>query len=240
MPKVSILALKPKNFTEKVLSGVLKNFPHMLFITDRQYNVVYSNRSVPKNSKLYKFLGWSSPLNLSKINDVFHGVSNAEHQVCKSVDLYYKISAAKCHMQRNDFMVVLTVEDITRKIQLKLGLRKQKAMLEAERGAFNKSFAIVEADLNGIITFVNDKYCRVTGYSKKELVGSTTKVLNSGHHSKVFFQNLWSTILSGKVWSGRIRNKNKRNKLYWADIIISPVLRNRKPIKFIGIVVGVK
>ncbi len=84
--------------------------------------------------------------------------------------------------------------------------------------------SVVITDAGGAIEYVNPKYTEVTGYKLDEIVGSDPGVLKSGYHSKVFYNNLWETILSGKDWHGEFRNKKKNGELLWESAIISPII----------------
>ncbi len=78
-------------------------------------------------------------------------------------------------------------------------------------------------DNKGTIIYVNDKFCDVSGYSRKELIGNTHSLINSNYHSKDFFKDMWITIKNGTLWSGEIRNKTKDNNYYWVDTVIVPI-----------------
>jgi PAS domain S-box-containing protein len=82
---------------------------------------------------------------------------------------------------------------------------------------------ISETDLNGTIGFVNEQFCKISGYSKSELLGETHKMIQSGVHSKEFYLNMWSLIKSGQIWSGEICNRKKSGEEYWLQAIILPV-----------------
>lgn len=95
---------------------------------------------------------------------------------------------------------------------------------------------IVFTDLEGRILFVNDAFKTVTGYSSEEVLGKKPSVLNSGYHSNSFYENLWNTIDSGKVWTGEFYNKRKDGSFFWEKSTISPVLDGEgKPRFFIAV-----
>lgn len=88
--------------------------------------------------------------------------------------------------------------------------------------AVDSSAIVAVTDLKGKIVFANDNFCQISGYSKDELIGKDHRILNSGFHSKEFFKEMWSSILSGKVWKGELRNKKKNGSYYWLQTTISP------------------
>ncbi|MES2592594.1 MAG: PAS domain S-box protein [Bacteroidota bacterium] len=102
--------------------------------------------------------------------------------------------------------------------------------------ALEVSTIVSVTDKNGIIQDVNDNFCIVTKYSKDEIIGKDHRVLNSGYHSKEFMKKLWSTISSGNVWKGEVKNKAKDGTFYWVETTIVPFLDNNgKPYKYLAI-----
>ncbi len=79
------------------------------------------------------------------------------------------------------------------------------------------------ADVNGKIKYANAKLSELSGYSQEELLDKTHRVLGSMHHDKIFFNDLWTTISSGEIWRGEIKNQSKNGQFYWADSNIVPI-----------------
>lgn len=98
------------------------------------------------------------------------------------------------------------------------------AVLAAYQRALDTYSIVSITDRRGYITFINPMFCEISGYGHDELIGATHALLNSGHHKKGFFAEMWRTIASGKTWTGEICNRAKNGSTYWVDTVIIPLL----------------
>lgn len=113
---------------------------------------------------------------------------------------------------------------------------KTRTDLQNFKYALDESAVVVITNPQGVITYVNNRFCILSEYSRKELIGKTHRVVNSGTHPKSFFVNMWETIQSGQVWRGVIRNKSKSGNFYWVHTTIVPFIgSDGKPFQYISI-----
>ncbi len=103
-------------------------------------------------------------------------------------------------------------------------------LLHVYQQAIDRNIICSITDSKGVIIYVNQKYCEVSKFSKKELIGHDHRMLSSGFHTKEFFKNMWDTIKSGNIWQGEVKNKAKDGTFFWLDNTIFPVFDERKNI----------
>ncbi|MGD8707252.1 MAG: ATP-binding protein [Nitrosopumilaceae archaeon] len=119
-------------------------------------------------------------------------------------------------------------------------IKKQQEDLSNFKEALDKSANVLITDTAGSIIYVNDDFCKVSKFSREELLGQNPRIVNSYYHDKQFFKEMWETISDGKTWKGDIKNKAKDGSYYWSKATISPLLGDDgKPEQYIAILTDI-
>lgn len=147
-----------------------------------------------------------------------------ESFMVKPVSANHLVGAVKAKAEKSRWNYRLTDD-------LKLAVRESEYQVITS----NKHNIMSSADVAGRIISVNDKFCEISGYNKKELIGQNHRLLKSDYHPESFYKDIWNTIASGEVWHGTICNLNKEGKEYWVDSTIVPFLDEKgKPYKYVS------
>jgi len=112
---------------------------------------------------------------------------------------------------------------------------KERDELDNFKNILDQSALVSITDKEGTITYVNQKFVDVSKYPREELIGQNHRILKSGYHSPEFFDGLWKTISSGKVWKADIKNRAKDGSFYWVKTVIVPFIgKDGKPEQYIA------
>jgi len=133
-------------------------------------------------------------------------------------------------------MLEKTFNELLEKVNMTLEeLRYKNKILEEHKKAIDKSTIVSKTDQKGIITYVNDKFCEISGYSRDELVGKNHNIVRSPNMPKEAFKELWETIKNKKTWSGIVENRAKNGSSYFVQATIIPILDdNDEIVEYIG------
>ncbi len=102
-------------------------------------------------------------------------------------------------------------------------------LFQQSRDLINQQFALDQhaivsiTDLQGTITYANQKFCQISGYETYELIGQNHRIVKSDEHDPVVFEDMWQTISRGEVWHGDIKNRKKDGSYYWVSATIVPL-----------------
>jgi len=120
--------------------------------------------------------------------------------------------------------------------EMMVTIKDSEDELDEQKHALNAHSIVAITDIGGNITYVNDKFVDISGYSKEELIGKNHRLLNSGDNTKEYWEAMYKVISSGKVWNDEVRNIKKDGVYYWVSTTIVPFLdESGKPKSYIAI-----
>jgi len=124
----------------------------------------------------------------------------------------------------NPLRSIGTVQDISYTKKVEIELKEALAFLKSHKLAIDESSIVSRTDKNGIITYVNHNFCKLSGYTKEEILGKAHNIVRHPQNPTTLFKDLWQTIRAKKVWQKTIKNVDKFGKTYWVETTILPIL----------------
>lgn len=129
-----------------------------------------------------------------------------------------------------------TIRSVYENIRTKKLLSEKESLLEQYKHIVDLSAYITITDKKGVIIYANDKFCLLSGYSQKELIGSSHNIVRHPDVPKIFFKKLWQHLLQKKVWQGIMKDRRKDGSTFYVDTTIAPILDQKGEIsEFISI-----
>lgn len=129
-----------------------------------------------------------------------------------------------------------TFRDVTQVQADQVRLQETVAELETFKRALDFHAQVSICDDEGIINYVNEQLCEVSGYSEEEFLGNTHRLINSGEHGPEFFSNMWKVLRGGDIWRGEIRNRRKDGSHYWVKSTLVPFFdESGQPTRYLAI-----
>ncbi len=186
----------------------------------------YETASIIKKDDQYKkipIIFLSANANKSSIQKGFE--YGGEDYITKPFDEMELLHRVKTH-----------VELFLAKEKLQAEVNDTKVLLEQYKRAVDASSLVSKTDKSGIITYVNDKFCEISQYSKEELIGKNHNIVRSPNVSKQIFKNMWDTIQSKQIWNGLIENRAKDGSSYFVEATVMPILNaNSEIVEYISL-----
>ncbi len=110
------------------------------------------------------------------------------------------------------------------------------SFLNSYKRAIDHANIVSKTDTRGIITYVNDTFCQISGYTREELIGKPHNIVRHPQMPKEVFKQMWEQIRQGKIWQGRVKNRTKSGGEYIVDALIMPIVdHNNRIVEYIGI-----
>jgi PAS domain S-box-containing protein len=157
-------------------------------------------------------------------------VAMKEQRYIVNIDYYAPLDIwQENHLYPSPDGLSVFIRDITEK------KRREKEITDYKY-ALDQSSIVSITNKKGVIKYVNDNFCRISGYTAAELIGQNHRIIGSKHHPAEFFREMWQMISRGEVWKGEIRNISKEGSVYWIDMTIIPFLNAKgEPYEYLAL-----
>lgn len=225
------------------INDAVSDDPEQFPLLSHIHNDLLQSMAVPENMSLDHLRGYVDELRqsgqpvLSKhlneiiiryslaeksIGDVIHcGIDENGKALMLAYEKYHEKQLQRSEKYRvaltiySAFLLILIVVAMYRLQQTVSKLKEANTELQYQKFALDEHAIVAVTDHMGNITYANQRFVDISGYSRDELIGQNHRILKSGYHPKEFYQQMWDTITSGKTWHGEIKNRVKNGRAYW-------------------------
>ncbi len=227
--------------SEAFYNGLIENSDDVILLTGVDNKITYQS---PATGRI---TGWSEPERLGRETmELVHPDDAEQLGECWHFALenpllpvhYIWMQGVMTNLlnDKNVKGIVWNLKDISVRKKSEEDLQKMIREISDYKFALDESSIVAITDQKGIIKHANDNFCKISKYTREELIGADHRIINSGYHSPEFIRELWTTIAKGKIWSGDIRNKAKDGSTYWVETTIVPFLdEHGKPYQYVAI-----
>lgn len=110
--------------------------------------------------------------------------------------------------------------------------RRNQSIIDEEVTFSNSEELVSTTDLRGVITYANEAFCKIAGYSIEELIGKNHNIVRHPSMPKEAFNDLWNNLKNGLPWRGAVKNRCKDGRYYWVDAFVTPIYENEQLIGY--------
>lgn len=235
---------KSKNYLQKILDAL----PHAIFVKDIKTMEIQTANRIAQNEILHAVNDAEREDMLSSSEEYQRGLElvkktrlpltiEESHLYKNGIEKYIEMYIYPFLDENGNIEQLLEIiTDITSRKKIEQRLKNTLKELRDIRDALDEHAIVSITDPEGNITYINDKFVKVSGFTREELIGKNHRIIKSGEHSKAFFKNIWDTLLAGRVWQGEIKNRSKDGNYYWVSSTIVPFLdENHQPYQYVSI-----
>jgi PAS domain S-box-containing protein len=207
--------LRKNNFSDESLKELGFSLSHKLD-TNKSFSISSSNLSFESN--IYTFLP------IKNIDDKFVGYLISKEKSDAINQLFL------AEFLKFIFLSLLLFVVIKVYIHLQKRNNENRKIFNQYQNIIDKSVIVSKTNPQGIITYVNHQFCKVSGYSKEELIGNSHNIVRHPDSTIPFFRQMWKTLLAKRTWQGVIKNRSKSGDNYYVHSTISPILNEKDEI----------